>query len=55
MQAVFCRDDEYLSEVYSRVPGGNSLSNPNFEALIRQTMTELYTARREQQLNEPRD
>jgi hypothetical protein len=55
MQAVFCRDDEYLSEVYSRVPGGNSLSNPNFEALVRQTMTELYTARREQQLNEPRD
>lgn len=55
LQAVFCRNDEYLSEVYSRVPGGNSLSNANFEALIRQTMTELYTARREQQLNEPRD
>lgn len=55
LQAVFCRNDEYLSEVYSRAPGGNSLSNPNFEALVRQTMTELYTAPRERQLNEPRD
>jgi hypothetical protein len=49
LQAVFCRSDEFLTEVYSRTPGGNSLSNPNFEALIRQTMTALYNASREDQ------
>lgn len=53
LQAVFCRNDEFLSEVYSRAPGGNSLSNPNFEALIRQTMTALYAASMEEQRPEP--
>jgi len=53
LQAVFCRYDAFLTEVAGRVGGGNSLSNPNFDALIRQTMTEIYRAQREQQRNEP--
>jgi len=53
LQAVFCRYDRYLTEVTGRVGGGNSLSNPNFGALIRQTMTDMYAAPRVQQRNEP--
>lgn len=53
LQAVFCRYDAPLTEVVGRVGGGNSLGNPNFDALIRQTMTELYRAQRQQQRNEP--
>lgn len=53
LQAVFCRYDRYLTEVTGRAGGGNNLSNPNFNALIRQTMTEMYRAPRIQQRNEP--
>ena len=44
IHAVFCRYDQFLSETYASARGGNSLSNPNFEALIRQTMTGIYHA-----------
>lgn len=44
IHAVFCRYDQFLTETYASARGGNNLSNPNFEALIRQTMTELYHA-----------
>lgn len=53
LQAVFCSNDQFLSEVYARAAGGNSLSNPNFDALIRQTMTDMYAASRESQKDEP--
>lgn len=44
IHAVFCQHDQFLTELYASARGGNSLSNPNFEALIRQTMTGLYNA-----------
>ena len=53
LQAVFCRNDQFLTEVYGRAGGGNSLSNPNFDALIRQTMTDMYAASRDNQRDEP--
>ena len=53
LQAVFCRNDQFLTEVFGRAAGGNSLSNPNFDALINQTLTDLYTASRENQREEP--
>lgn len=53
LQAVFCRYDRYLTEVIGHAGGTNSLNNPNFNALIRQTMTEMYRAPRVQQRNEP--
>ena len=53
LQAVFCRDDQFLTEVYGRAGGGNSLGNKNFEALIRQTMTDMYEAPREVQKDQP--
>jgi hypothetical protein len=49
LQAVFCRNDQFLTEVHADARGGNSLSNPNFNALIRQTMTGIYAAAREEQ------
>ena len=55
VQAVFCRYDAFLSEVEGRVGGGNNLANPNFNALIRQTMTDLYLAPGEEKRNEPED
>ena len=55
LQAVFCRYDQFLTEVIGRVGGGNSLSNPHFDALIRQTMTDMYMAPRVQQRNEPEE
>lgn len=53
IQAVFCRDDQFLSEVYSRAGGGNSLANRNFDSLIGQTMNALYEAPREEQRDPP--
>lgn len=55
VHAVFCRYDQFLTEVYASARGGNSLSNPNFDSLVRQTMTGLYNARREVQRPEPND
>lgn len=52
IHAVFCRYDQFLSEVYASARGGNSLSNPNFEQLIRQTMTDLYNANSPRQREE---
>jgi hypothetical protein len=49
VHAVFCRYDQFLTEVYASARGGNSLGNPNFEALIRQTMTGLYNANSDRQ------
>ncbi len=53
LQAVFCRDDQFLTEVYGRAGGGNSLGNANFDALIRQTMADMYEAARDGQKDEP--
>lgn len=53
LHAVFCRNDQFLTEVRSRAQGDNSLNNPNFDALIRQTMTDMYTASRDNQRDEP--
>ena len=49
VHAVFCRYDQFLTEVYASARGGNSLGNPNFEQLIRQTMTGLYNATSDRQ------
>lgn len=53
LQAVFCRDDQSISEVHSEARGGNSLQNPNFSTLIRETMNSLYAAPQEGQQGPP--
>ena len=55
VHAVFCRYDQFLTEVYASARGGNSLGNPNFEQLIRQTMTGLYNANSDRQRPEMGD
>lgn len=55
VHAVFCRYDKFLTEVFGSARGGNSLSNPNFDALIRQTMIGLYNAPRDDSRQQPGD